>query len=166
MCGLPRNGGNGNDDLPTDITQYSRIRHTHRHVLPNVKRESNELQVAKKKSLAKPSHVSSQEAAIKQSSMQHPVSLISNIPTPPQRNELPLVVNNRLRRAKNSVTPAAPVCCSSSQTQGSNNNNNNESQSEWQTHSIARASFGSSMEDEDDNKFEDISDHEALLIIQ
>ncbi len=144
--GLPASGGNV-DDLPSKklSTETLRSRWTqHVHRVPYARRESNELQ-ANKKLLAKPP-VSLRGATKQQPSMQHPVSSVSSVPSP--QKELPPEIKRLLTNS------GIPV---SLQT----HKNNEESQGGRQTHSI-----GSLGHIGDENKFEHISDHEALLMIK
>ncbi len=106
---------------------------------------------ANKKLIAKPPVSSLRGATKQQPSMQHhPVSSVPRVPSSPQK-ELPPVIKRLLTNS------AIPV---SLQT---HNNNNEESQGGGrQTHSIG--SWGRLIGDE--NNFEDISDHEALLMIK
>ncbi len=151
--GLPTSGGNDNYDVPSMMSKETSHSRTQYRV-PHVRRESNdELLQANKKPLAKPPPTSSR-GTTKHSSMQCPVSpaVASSVPSPP-RNELPPVVNRLPLTTNSGIIPV-----SSKQTKGGSNKN--ESQWEWQTNYVG------SFDIIDDSKFEDISDHEALLMIK
>ncbi len=152
--GLPTSGGNDDNDVPSKKPSKETSHSRTQHRVPHIRRESNnELLQANKKLLAKPPPTSSR-GTTKHSSMQRPVSpaVASSVPSPP-RNELPPVVNRLPLTTNSGIIPV-----SSKQTKGGSDNN--ESQREWQAHSVG------SFRIIDDNKFEDISDNEALLMIK